>query len=293
MGMYKLFLIALFFCGSVNAQSPLRYLLTKKTLSGGDADSVAFVTQVALNGGSLTSTEKTAIGTLIRQLKDSLLWNSFQAIYPMVGGALASCKVNLRDVSNFTLSFEGGYFSSTGYSPSGAYARTGYIPSVNATVGSFSLSYYSRTNQASANAIEIGVGNYTSGADQNAYLALNLTGGIAKSIIETPQSQATTYSPVSDTRGLFVASRTSSASNGIYRNGSLLNLSTVATSTSRPSFQIMLGCVNSVVSGTDRATWTSLKECAFASIGFGLTAAQVATFYNIIQNFQTTLGRQV
>ena len=295
MDMYKLFLITLLFCGSVNAQTPLRMLLKKMGSSGGDADSIAFVTKVALNGGSLTSTEKTAIGTLIKQLKDSLLWDSFQAIYPMVGGSQASCKVNMRD-SNFNLIFAGNpTISSTGVSWTGStFAKTGYIPSINSIAGSFSLSYYSRTNQAAANAIEIGCGNYVSGADQSAYLALNLTGSIAKSIIETPQAQGANYSPITDSKGLFVASRTSSTYNGIYRNGSLLNSNAVATSTSRPAYQIMLGCVNSVITaGSDRATYVSSKECAFASIGYGLTPAQVATLYNIIQAFETALSRQV
>jgi hypothetical protein len=35
------------------------------------------------------------------------------------------------------------------------------------------------------------------------------------------------------------------------------------------------------------------KECAFASIGDGLTDADVANLYTIVQKYQTTLGRQV
>lgn len=298
MGMYKLLLIGLLFYGSVKAQPPLRLLVTKHITVAptGDADSIAFVTKVALNGGSLTSTEKSAIGTLIRQLKDSSLWSYFQAIYPFVGASASAFKVNMKDTANFNLTFSNsGGFASTGFTPNtlSNYAKTGYIPSVNATVGSFSLSYYSRTNQAATNAIEIGVGNYTSGADQNAYMCLNLTGSIARSAIETPQASGASSTPVSDSRGFFIASRTSSTANSIYRNGASLASNATATSTSLPAFQIMLGCINSVVSGVDRSTYLSSKECAFASIGLGLTAAQAATLYNIIQAFQTTLGRQV
>lgn len=34
-------------------------------------------------------------------------------------------------------------------------------------------------------------------------------------------------------------------------------------------------------------------ECAFASIGDGLTDTEAVNFYTAVQRFQTTLGRQV
>jgi hypothetical protein len=37
----------------------------------------------------------------------------------------------------------------------------------------------------------------------------------------------------------------------------------------------------------------SSRESAFASIGYGLTDAEALAFYNAIQAYQTTLGRQV
>jgi hypothetical protein len=35
------------------------------------------------------------------------------------------------------------------------------------------------------------------------------------------------------------------------------------------------------------------KECAFASIGDGLTDTEASNFYTAVQAFQTTLSRQV
>ena len=35
------------------------------------------------------------------------------------------------------------------------------------------------------------------------------------------------------------------------------------------------------------------KECAFASVGAGLTDAEAANFYTLVQAYQTTLGRAV
>ena len=35
------------------------------------------------------------------------------------------------------------------------------------------------------------------------------------------------------------------------------------------------------------------KECAFASVGLGLSDAEAANFYTAVQAFQTTLSRNV
>jgi hypothetical protein len=40
-------------------------------------------------------------------------------------------------------------------------------------------------------------------------------------------------------------------------------------------------------------TTYSTKECAFATLGFGLSQQECATLYEIVQTFQTTLGRQI
>jgi len=41
------------------------------------------------------------------------------------------------------------------------------------------------------------------------------------------------------------------------------------------------------------ASGYSTKQCAFATIGYGLTDAEVTVLTNAVQSFQTSLGRQV
>jgi hypothetical protein len=50
-----------------------------------------------------------------------------------------------------------------------------------------------------------------------------------------------------------------------------------------------LGAVNNSNSGT----FYSTKQCAFASIGDGLTDTEAANYYTAVQTFQTTLGRSI
>jgi hypothetical protein len=63
---------------------------------------------------------------------------------------------------------------------------------------------------------------------------------------------------------------------------------------------ILRGTVTNNSSGLPNATLIlangylpSPQECAFASIGDGLTDTEAVNFYTAVQRFQTTLGRQV
>ena len=49
----------------------------------------------------------------------------------------------------------------------------------------------------------------------------------------------------------------------------------------------------SAVNRNNIPVFFSSKECAFASIGDGLTDTQASNFYTAVQAFQTTLSRQV
>jgi hypothetical protein len=116
------------------------------------------------SSGITNQTEKDAICTLVKQLKDSSLWTSMLAIYPFVGGTASSSKWNLVNPVNsnsaFRLDFFGGWtFASTGAKPNGinAYAITYFVP-INswASDTSISFGYYSTTN-TSATQVEMGI----------------------------------------------------------------------------------------------------------------------------------------
>jgi hypothetical protein len=59
----------------------------------------------------------------------------------------------------------------------------------------------------------------------------------------------------------------------------------------RNNFKIFIGTYNN--NGIPDAAGYSSKQCAFSSIGDGLSSAEATNFYNIVQAFQTTLSRQV
>jgi hypothetical protein len=94
-----------------------------------------------------------------------------------------------------------------------------------------------------------------------------------------------------DARGFYMGNRTSNVLTNCWKNGVKQNTNTatetqnITTVTNR----YYLGACN--LGGT--AAQFSSRECAFASIGDGLTDTQASNFYTAVQAMQTTLSRQV
>jgi hypothetical protein len=128
----------------------------------GDPDALAFFARVTAAGGSLTATEKSAVTTLVIQMKADGTWTPMKAIYPMVGASAAACAQNLKS-SSFTGTFTSGWtFASTGVTPNGtsAYFDTTLVPNTDLTLTSGHLSFYSRTNN-NTGVYDMGAGDGT------------------------------------------------------------------------------------------------------------------------------------
>ena len=246
-----------------------------------DPDVQAFITAAAITD----PTQQSAINQLVVDLKGYSIWTKFKAIYPIVGGTESQHKYNLKDPRDldaaFRLVFNGGWtHSNLGATPNGtnAYADTNLNDNTILTLNSVHISYYSRTNENVA-VIEMGVG---------------LSDGL---FIEARTSNVSYYRVHSsallqhsdtDSRAFYVANRTASNVMNAWKNGVKLATSTGA-STTKQNFNIYLGALST--GGT--ASFPTGKQCAFASIGDGLTDTDAANFYTAVQAFQTTLSRNV
>ena len=243
------------------------------------------------SSGITNQTEKDAICTLVKQLKDSSLWTSMLAIYPFVGGTASSSKWNLVNPVNsnsaFRLDFFGGWtFASTGAKPNGinAYAITYFVPFNSwASDTSISFGYYSTTN-TSATQVEMGI---DAGIAGTILLELN-TSGTTYLRANVSWTYTTTFADA-NSLGFYVGSRISSTQEKCFKNGVLkatgvFNKSIFATD-SRP---IYLAAWNKPPS---TPFYYSSKNCTFSFIANGLTDAKIATLYNIVLAFNTTLGR--
>jgi len=246
-----------------------------------DSDAAAFFGRVYTAGGALSYTEVSATETLVSNLKSYGIWTAMRAVYPMVGASAAACAQNLKS-SSFTGTFSSGWtFASTGVTPNGtsAYMDTNYNVNTQALLDSSHISYYSRTNIA-ANQGEMGCFDGTNGL----FMIYGQTGFTYKGINSTSTNVGSVFSP---TTGLLICNRTSSTTEKYFFKGNLVDTLS-KTSTSKPNLTIWLGAHNF----TSSPNW-STKQCAFSSIGDGLTDTQAGNFYTAVQTFQTTLSRQV
>jgi hypothetical protein len=247
-----------------------------------DADAQAFFDRVTTDGGTLTTTEKTAVNTLVIGMKADGIWDKMKAIYPMVGASAAACAQNLKSAS-FTGKFTAGWtFASTGVKPNGinAYMNTFLSPNGNLAQNDAHASMYSRTNSITGNGIDLGCG-YT-GDNQQFYLSLAYSNGkLISNINGSGFSQGATNTT---TLGFFLSQRVSSTSTLMYQNNNQIH-STSTNSNTPTSLSINLGRNN--------INEYSLREFAFVSFGSSFDTTQRGALNTRVQAFQTTLNRQV
>ena len=251
-----------------------------------DPDAQAFFNRVTAAGGSLTNTEKSAVNTLVLDMKSYGIWTSMKAIYPMVGASAAACAQNLVSAS-FTGAFSSGWtFASGGVTGNGSstYMDTTLIPSVSiASQDSTHLSYYVNQN-VKITAFQIGVRGANStdsfiGARFNATQNYNLVNTNTVNI----QSETNNVS------GFLAVSRITSAEFKYYKNNTLAQSTLLSSTALSNTYSVWIGTLN--LQGA--ALFPDNAQCAFASIGDGLTDTQASNLYTAVQTFQTTLSRQV
>lgn len=253
-----------------------------------DADAQAFFDRVTTAGGSLSLTEKSAVNQLVVDMKTDGIWTKMKAIYPMVGASAAACSQNLKS-SSFTGTFTatGWTFASTGVTPNGtsAYFNTGFNTLSNFTTNSAHLSYYSRTNNSFGSyPVEMGAEGPT--GNDAAALSARMPADPFKGRIAG--NVAISYSNT-DSSGFYTVSRTSSTNIYGQKNGTTQATNTTSQTWNAANYNIWIGCLNS----NNSYNLGSNRQCAFASIGDGLTDTEASDFYTAVQAFQTTLGRQV
>jgi hypothetical protein len=256
---------------------------------GFDPDAQAFITAA----GITDNTQKTAINTLVVDMKGYGIWTKMKAIYPMVGGTASTHKYNLKDPQDldaaFRLVFLGGWtHSSTGALPNGTngYADTKCNMSTNYSVNtSVHISYYSRTTGVFTSQ-DISVYNGTT------FTALAIQRAIPPNQSFFAANETVNYITAIDSNGaaFYISNRTALNINNGWRNSTKVATGTNTAGT-RPNLNMFLANIN--VNGVPDAGLYGKRECAFASIGDGLTDADAGNFYLAVQAFNTSLSRQV
>ena len=264
--------------------------IVSSSVASFDADALAFITAASI----ADNTQKTAINTLVTDLKAYNIWTKMKALYPFVGGTSASHRYNLKtpttNTSDFYLTPYGGMtHSSNGvvFNGTNSYFDPQLTPLNVLTPTSSHLSFYSRTDDTIA--YEMGGqddqssnGQFYVRADKtNAYFSIKNTDSARVIVANT------------NTQGMFLASRTASNLLTGYKNGVLKGSNTTTPGAGGMNIPALIGAFNYRNSGGTITKYYSGKEFAFASIGDGLTDTEASNFYTAVQTYQTTLSRQV
>jgi hypothetical protein len=256
-----------------------------------DPDAGAFINVTGIGG-----IQAVAINNLVNQLKTAGLWNGLLAIYPMVGGTAYAHKFNLKNPQDtnaaYRLSFAGGWtHNSSGAKPdgvSGTYADTFLNQSVSPlTQTNGHISYYSFTNNAGADDVEIGAG-FSGGADVGeSLLATRFSDNNFYTFWYHKQSAGGGGGTANTTSaGFYIANKAASTEG--WKNGTrLINTGTGAATIG--SYTFYLGAQNNGTTSFRNST----RGCCFASIGNTLPTGGAANLTNIVNTFNITLQRNV
>jgi hypothetical protein len=257
-----------------------------------DIDAETYLNAVASTGGTLNATISAATNSLFLELKDAGLYNKMEAFYPIIGGTGNSQAINAKDVSSFFINW-----TSTSHNVSGAtttasgngqYGNTTFQPSTDATLmtdDSLHISIYNGL---------IGEGDGEMGTIEsfggNRLFILTNYGGYTTWAAGNDDSTNTTtgVTPI-DNRGMWIMNREDSSTATIYQNGASYLSNSLANSAGLPTGEIHVIGISQAGGGN----WgtTHPMRAQFATIGSGLTSSEVTQLTNIVNNFQTKLGR--
>lgn len=244
-----------------------------------DPDAAAFISASGISNG----VQVIAIDTLVQGLKNESLWDRWHALYPFVGGTSGSNSVNLRSPGTYDISWVGGItHNSNGITSDGinGYGNTNLNLNSVLNVNSTSVYAYCRTQTVAS-------GLYFCGATTSTTrLGMASTGSNLQS--QGPNDNtagAMVASAGSDFRKHLAINRSASNASQIYAN-SAAGSSTNA-SVSAPNGNMFICARN--VSGS--AANFAPVNLSFFGVGASLSSSEWSKFRDIINTFQTSLGR--
>jgi hypothetical protein len=239
-----------------------------------DPDAQSFITAAAITN----PTQQTAINTLVVSLKANGIWTKMKAIYPFVGGTNAQHAWNLKNTTQYKITWYGGVTSSSngiiGNGTNG-YGDT-FLNNNVMDQNNAHISVYSRTNTQNF-ACDIG--------SWNSQFGLAIYTGYLNNIRMSLNSATLALLSNTNSQGFYLGSRLVSNSINIQKNSTQTPTSSLVVTPITTSVKILRP-------GEFNGEYTN-RNLAFASIGDGLTDTESTNLYTAVQTFQTTLGRNV
>jgi hypothetical protein len=208
----------------------------------------------------------------------------------LVGSAATPHRYNLRDISTFLITYGGTVtHDANGITGNGVngFGDTGFSPLNNGLpLDDAGIGVYTRT---SAN-LGTEMGASDAGLTNSLYLQTRAGG------FTVMQANSSTFAAVAEATGtgLFVGVRRNATSMQIYKNGASTILKTTsAGSSARTASTLNLMRLNTGGVGTSYSGKNIAFVLIFTATNATFINANMATLYNIIQQYQTLLSRQI
>jgi hypothetical protein len=241
----------------------------------------------------ITPTISGATRTFFQQIMSNNLWNKLYAMYPYVGGVAAAHAVDAR--ASYNLTFNGGFtHNSLGAKGNGTngYANGGMNGNSVFGTNPASLGVYCSLQGTNNRIYDMGLEAAGTELNDMLTLAAKRASGVGNNTLfdhgDFPNGRASTTSQTSAS-GMTIGSSTGTTRRDVYRNGTSVANQTNTQALQVASKDFIIFAMNSNIG----VQYYSDNTQAFAFMGSGMTASEVSTFTTIINNYQTSLGRNV
>lgn len=250
-----------------------------------DADAQAFLTAAGITNTNIIE----AINDLVVGLKANNLWAKMFAIYPFTGGTLNSNKLNLKNPADTNAAFRLSFVNSWSHTlsgsqptnPSASYANTFLMPSAVQNVNSNGFGIYITANTLTS-ADPCPIGSYITATQASSM-------GVSNTAIFSRLNATSINGSITGGQGSFDAHKTSATLTQVFKNGILVAQGN--SGGTLPVQNIFLGTLN--INGNPYTSGWVNCTFRFAYISQGLQSTEVATLRNIVQTYQTKLGREI
>ena len=250
------------------------------------ARTTAFATATGITDGTILG----ALNTFDLGLISNSLDTKMKALYPFVGGTSTTCKYNFMNPADtngaFRLAFNGGLtFSSTGVLGGGVngYANTFFTGSNWNSINDNSMGVYTRTTQVALAQADIGAFSIPS---SNNFLATYYSDSNFYSVLNSPNNTGNLTYANTESKGFYIANRTSSTVLNGWKNGTKIGTNTVS-----PVNLLSVNLYLFAYNNTNLSQLHSTKEFQFAFLGDGLSDTEATNLSTLVHTLQTTLGR--
>lgn len=256
--------------------------------AGQDPDATAFINRLS---GTYSQSEQDEIHAAFIALKANGIWAVGDAIWLWASDNSTDANLNFKGTDYTSIPVNMTFIARQGFTGNGStsYIDSGFNPNAaggNYSLNSGSVGAYLRINQQEES-LAYGARS-TSGGDTRTFLYPRRPSPANETLSLLNARTSTISNTVTDSRGLFLTSRTASNLTTSYREAGSLGASTEPPR-GLVAEEIYFGGYNNV----GGLNFSSSNQFAFGFIGGGLSSAQVTALNTIVNDLLTAFGANV